>query len=182
MSESSMDQLGKVILNGDSASIEFQRYFPFPAEKVWSAITDNDKLASWFLTKIRIHPGPSGSVESWFGYPTLHVHGRIRVWDPPNILEHEWNLDPGPELPEGEFSIMRWELINQNGGTILKLTHQNLTRETLTGLRRGLDPAPAEHLILMRLNAYLAGSSGPSINREMRILMETYHRMLQRDP
>ena len=182
MSESSMDQLGKVTMEGDHASIEFQRYFQFPVEKVWSAITDNDNLASWFLTKIRINPGSSGSVESWFGYPTHHVQGRIRVWDPPNVLEHEWNLEPGPNLPEGEFSIMRWELIDHNGGTILKLTHKNLTKETLTGLRRGLDPAPAEHLILLRLHAYLTDSPSTSINSEMRILMETYHRMLQRNP
>ena len=181
MSEPSIDRPGKVTFDGGRASIEFVRYFPHHREKVWSAITDNDKLSSWFLTKTRIQPGPSGTVELWFGYPTHHVYGKIMIWDPPHVLEHEWNIDPSPELPEGEFSIMRWELISEDGGTVLKLTHSNLTRESVSGMRRGLDPAPAEHLILLRLGAYLMQTPISSINAGMNTIMNAYHRMLQRD-
>ena len=133
-------------------------------------------MASWFLSKIRIEAGPNGSVESWFGFPVHHVTGKIKVWNPPHVFEHEWNIEPTPDLPEGEFSIMRWELTELNGGTKLRLVHRNLTRYTVTGLRTGLDPAPAEHLILERLGAYLTSTLVSNVQERMKELMREYHK------
>jgi len=172
--------LGKITFVDEQASIEFQRFYAHVPEKVWAAITDNSRLASWFITKVRIEPGLGGLVESWFGFPPHHVMGKIKVWDPPHLLEHEWNIEPSQALPDGEFSIMRWELERVNGGTILTLKHRNLTRQTVSGIRRGLDPAPAEHLILDRLEAYLSSNPASNTPARMNELMAEYHKMLHK--
>lgn len=115
-------------------------------------------------------------MESWFGYPTTHVKGRILVWEPPRLLEHEWNIEPSEEIPDGELSIMRWEILENGMGSILKLTHTNLSKRTASGMARGLDPAPAEHLILDRLEEFLADSKESDSYVKMKELIELYHK------
>lgn len=171
--------MGRLSMEDGYATIEFERFYNHPPEKVWGALTDNDQLSSWFLSRVRIEGGPGGFIESWFGYPVMHVEGKITAWDPPHLLEHEWNIQPNQVLPEGEFSRMRWELIGSSGGTILKLTHHNLTRQTMAGLRTGLDPAPANHLILERLGDYLSEMPFGNAQERMKELMDSYHRFLQ---
>lgn len=180
MSSMASSPMGKVTFEDERATIEFERYYGYPVQKIWEALTDNSQLSSWFLSKVRMEGGPGGFVESWFGFPTFHVTGKIRIWNPPHILEHEWNIEPSQALPEGEFSVMRWELEEKGVGTVLRLTHRNLTRQTISGLRTGLDPAPAEHLILERLEVYLSSSGLKDMQIRMSELMAEYHRMLQK--
>lgn len=75
---------------------------------------------------------------------------------------------------------MRWELERVDGGTVLTLKHRNLGRKKVSGIRRGLDPAPAEHLILDGLETYL--SSRPASDTPARVneLMAEYHKLLQK--
>ena len=46
--------------------------------------------------------------------------GRILVWDPPNVLEHEW------KQPIVEDGVVRYELTADGDGTLLRFTHRGL--------------------------------------------------------
>jgi uncharacterized protein YndB with AHSA1/START domain len=158
--------LGQVVVEGDYATLVFERRFVQAPDKVWKAITDPVELANWYMTRAQVDARKGGAIELWAGISHFHVTGKILVWDPPRIFEHEWNVDPRRELPKGERAVIRWELTPQSdGGTLMKLTHRNLTRETSMGF------APGTHAFLDRLEAFLSGTELPNwINRvnEMR--------------
>ncbi len=49
--------------------------------------------------------------------------GRIRVWDPPRVFEHEWNQ---AVLSAPEPGVVRYELIPDGEGTLLRFSHRGL--------------------------------------------------------
>jgi uncharacterized protein YndB with AHSA1/START domain len=147
--------LGQVIVEGDYATISFERRLPHPPEVVWAAITEPEQLAKWYMTKARIEGKASGMIDFLAGPSQFHVTGTILAWDPPHVFEHEWNVEPRPELPKGERGVIRWELIREGDETVLKLTHRHLTRQTTMGF------APGTHAFLDRLEAHLNHSSLP---------------------
>lgn len=71
--------------------------------------------------------------------------GKILTWDPPHVFEHERNADPGGWIIAAERSIIRWELIPREGGTLFRLVHRLLT-PTLA-----IKIAPATHVLLDRI-------------------------------
>jgi hypothetical protein len=89
------------------------------------------------------------------GPAQFHWTGKVMVWDPPRVFEYEFNVDPRPELPEGERTVVRWELASAGSGTSLTLTHRHLTQRTASGF------APGTHVLLDRLAGQLAGGSLP---------------------
>ena len=85
---------GRLTVDGDRAVLNFERRLPFPVEVVWSAITDPQERAQWFgETTIEAREG--GTIDMVATGPLLpperkRMTGRILVWDPPHVLEHEW--------------------------------------------------------------------------------------------
>jgi uncharacterized protein YndB with AHSA1/START domain len=75
--------------------------------------------------------------------------GRILVWDPPHVLEHEW------KQAIVEDSVVRYELQPDGDGTLLRFSHRGLGARNATGFRAGT------HAYLDRLEAYLAGDELP---------------------
>lgn len=76
--------------------------------------------------------------------------GRILTWDPPRVFEHEWHIDPHPQLPDGEFdSVIHWELVEDAGSTLLTVTQRRLIKGTALGFATGM------HAFLDRLATYL---------------------------
>jgi uncharacterized protein YndB with AHSA1/START domain len=144
-----------VAFQGDRATIRFSRRVGHPPEAVWSAITDPRQLQTWYMTRAVISTGPGGSIDFISGPSRFHVTGRILAWDPPRLFEHEWKVEPRPELPSGEDSLVRWELARDGEGTLITLTHQRLTARTATGF------APGIHAFLDRLAAQLGGEPIP---------------------
>ncbi len=177
MTDPEGNSMGRLYYENGYATLAIERFYNHPRTVVWDAMTDNEQLNSWFIAKVRMIPGSDGFIESWFGQPLLHVEGKITSWEPPHLLEHEWNIQPNDVVPEGEFSTMRWELEDLNGGTLLKLTHRNLTKQTMAGFRTGLDPAPADHIILERLESYLSSKPFFDVHTRFTELKETYHKL-----
>lgn len=141
---------GEVSFEGDFAHISFQRHLPHPPEKVWAALTDPAQLKQWFMaTTAKIDGRPGGSFETVAGPAQIHARGKILKWDPPRVYEYEWITAPRAELPQGENSLVRWELKPVEGGTLLTLVHSRLTRQTARGF------APGLHVFLDRLTALL---------------------------
>ncbi len=89
--------------------------------------------------------------ERWLPHPveTVRMTGRILVWDPPNILEHEW------KQAIVEDGVVRYELRQDGDGTLLRFTHRGLGPRTASGFLGGT------HAYLDRMEAYLAGDELP---------------------
>ncbi len=61
----------------------------------WAAITDPARRAQWFGAT-SIDPREGGLIETDSDDPPVpkaakHMSGRILVWDPPHVFEHEWH-------------------------------------------------------------------------------------------
>ncbi|OBI80606.1 SRPBCC family protein [Mycobacterium sp. E740] len=147
------DGQGRLTVEGDRAVLNFERHLPFPIETVWSAITDPGERAQWF-GQTTIEPHLGGSIEMVPTGPPLppdkmRMTGRILVWDPPHVFEHEWRQ------AIIEDSIVRYELTADGAGTLLKFTHRGLGVRTAGGFLGGT------HAYLDRLRAYLEGEPPP---------------------
>jgi uncharacterized protein YndB with AHSA1/START domain len=149
-------RIGKVVIEGEEATLVFKRRLSQPPEAVWKALTDPSELSNWYMTKATIEGREGGHVDLLAGPSRLHVTGKILEWDPPRVFEHEWKVAPRPELPSGEDAVIRWELRRDGDGTLLHLEHRNLNRETALGF------APGTHAFLDRLDAQLAGQVVPN--------------------
>ena len=155
-SQPTVTPAGEVVFEGDSATLRFERFLPHPVEAVWAALTDPAQLASWFMTQATIDGRPGGSLRMVSGPARFEWTGKYLTWEPPHVLEYEWNLEPRKEMPSGEASLVRWELAREGQGTKLTLTHRRLTKGTALGF------APGTHAFLDRLAAQLAGESLPN--------------------
>ena len=144
-------QKGEVIIEGDYATLKYERRLAHPREDVWKAITDPTELAMWFDNKAVIDGRNGGTIDFVTGPAGFHTTGRILVWDPPRVFEHEWHTAPQPQLPDGESeAFIRWELIRDgDSNTILNLTFSRLTKPTALRFASGM------HAFLDRLTAQL---------------------------
>lgn len=177
MNKGQMNRMGRIMVEDHFASIEFERHFRHPPERVWEAITSQDQFSGWYLCKVKIKGGSGGRIDLWFA--RTHVYGKIKRWDPPRVFEHEWNINPQEGLPNGERTTLRWELTEEAEGTMVRLTHFSLTERTALGLTEGLEPATSDHLLLDRLQAFLNSESlniGPEL---ISLIREGYRKQCQ---
>ncbi len=142
---------GTLTVDGEHATIRFERRYHHPIDVVWRALTEPEHLARWYMTKAKLDARPGGTIDYVSGVSQFHVTGNILTWDPPRVFEHEWNVEPREFLPKGERSVLRWELAPDGDGTILRLTHRHLTTQTAAGFIAGT------HAFLERLEEDLDG-------------------------
>ncbi|TFV60658.1 SRPBCC family protein [Mycobacterium sp. PS03-16] len=144
---------GELTVDGDRAVLTFERRLPFPVEAVWSAITDPAERGQWFGST-QIDGREGGHIDMVATGPPLpddikRMTGRILVWDPPHVFEHEWRQ------PIVEDGVVRYELRADGDGTVLRFTHRGLGIRNATGFFAGT------HAFLDRLEAYLGGHDLP---------------------
>jgi uncharacterized protein YndB with AHSA1/START domain len=86
------DRLGELERSGEHWRIRFVRDFRYPAEKVWSAITEPEHLVAWFPTGIvgRIEPGAKLVFED-DAVPTFD--GEVLAYEEPRLLVMRWGPD-----------------------------------------------------------------------------------------
>lgn len=147
------ERLGTLDVDGEHATMTFVRHLPYPIEAVWAAITDPDQRAAWF-GETSLEPRQGGRIEMVAADPPAPVEqkrmtGRILVWDPPKVFEHEWHQRI---VNDG---VVRYELAEEPGGTVLTFTHRGLTVRNAKGF------IPGTHAFLDRLAAHLAGAELP---------------------
>lgn len=146
---------GKVTIHGEYATLAFERHLLHPIERVWEAITEPEHLARWYMMNARLDARAGGSID-YLGNPgQVHVTGKILAWEPPRVFEHEFNVEPLKLMPQGEKSVVRWELSSEGEGTLLRLTHRRLTRQTAVIFAGGV------HAFLDRLEEQLDGAPLP---------------------
>lgn len=142
---------GTLAFDGDFATLTFERRLRHPARVVWEAITDPHHLARWYMTSARLEGREGGNIEFVTGSAQVRATGKILIWDPPRVFEHEWNVGPRKDLPKGEKTIVRWDLTPEGDHTFLRFTHRRLTRQTATNFAGGM------HGFLDRLEEQLDG-------------------------
>ena len=156
---------GRLTIDGDRAVLNFERRLPFPIEVVWLAITDPDERGQWF-GETTIDAREGGTIEMVATGPPLppqrkRMTGRILVWDPPHVLEHEW------KQPIVEDGVVRYELSADGTGTLLRFSHRGLGVRNATGFLGGT------HAFLDRLEAYLANDELPEWTNRRRQVVES---------
>ena len=162
---------GTVTIEGEYATLTYKRHLSYPREVVWKAITDPKELAGWMNTKAAIDGLNGGAIDFVNTVSGFHTEGRILVWDPQRVFEHEWHITPNPSLPDGEpEAIIRWEL-KQDGdsnNTLLTLTHIRLTKSTSQNF------APGWHAYLDRLEASLSNEVLPDWTQRFGAVKKLY--------
>jgi uncharacterized protein YndB with AHSA1/START domain len=145
---------GRLTIEGDHAVLTFERRLPYPIDTVWSAITDPSERKQW-MGETTIDARAGGAIDmvpTGPAFPPEHkrITGRILVWDPPHVFEHEWKQSIV------EDSVVRYELVRDGDGTLLRLSHRGLSVPNATGF------LPGTHAFLDRLEAHLAGQPLPN--------------------
>ncbi|MEO5890919.1 MAG: SRPBCC domain-containing protein [Ferruginibacter sp.] len=104
-------------------SFVLERTFPAPAEQLWEALTDKNKMKEWYFDLAEFEPRvgfefefSAGSEEKKY----LH-HCKITEVEPGRKLAYSWRYEGYP----GE-SIVSFELFPEGDSTTLKLTHTGL--------------------------------------------------------
>jgi uncharacterized protein YndB with AHSA1/START domain len=147
---------GTLLEDGEHATLVFRRVYAHAPERVWAAITTPEGLREWLLcTEAVIEGRVGGRIDMVSGPPGYRSTGKILAWEPPRLLEYEWNVAPVPEMPRGERAIFRYELSPEGEATHLLVTYRRITRQSARGFLPGL------HAFLDRLEAQLAGRALP---------------------
>jgi uncharacterized protein YndB with AHSA1/START domain len=141
---------GTLVDEGEYATLTFHRTYQHLPEHVWNAIATPEGLRDWLMcTFASIESRSSGRIELVSGSAGYHSIGKILIWEPPRVLEYEWNVAPVPEMPRGERAIFRYELTPDGNSTHVQVTYRRITKQTARGFLPGL------HAFLDRLEAQL---------------------------
>jgi uncharacterized protein YndB with AHSA1/START domain len=151
-----MQPKGTLVGDGEQATLTFRRVFRHTPEHVWQAISTAEGVREWLLcTHAVIEGREGGRIELVSGPAAYHSTGKILVWDPPRVLEYEWNVAPVPEMPWGERAVFRYELTPEGDSTRVLVTYRRVTARTARGF------LPGTHAFLDRLEAQLDGDALP---------------------
>jgi uncharacterized protein YndB with AHSA1/START domain len=144
--QSDHSRYGTVHKRADGYQLRFERQLLHPVETVWAALTTPAQLAQW-LAPGEMELTLGGRVYLAFTDGDSTIDGRVTAIAPPALLEFTWT-DKGNDL-----GFVRWELIGDDGGTRLVLTH------TVPEAARdfGLPALAGWHSLLERLVALLDG-------------------------
>jgi uncharacterized protein YndB with AHSA1/START domain len=111
--------LGTTSFDNGRWSVRFERHLKHDRARVWRALTESEDLAAWMPCDIvgERRAGARIELPFWpdhvakYGLDAAPLHGEIRVWDPPRVFEWTWETD-----------VLRWELSEVEGGTLLTFT------------------------------------------------------------
>lgn len=107
----------------NTAPFVIEQTYHSSIDKVWSALTDNEKLKKWYFQLEDFQPkvgftfrfsGTDKGVTFWHRCVITEVI-------PPSKLVHTWTYEEYP----GE-SLVTWELFDEGDKTRLRLTHTGL--------------------------------------------------------
>ncbi|WGD52587.1 SRPBCC family protein [Bradyrhizobium sp. CB1650] len=97
-----------------------------PRATVFAYLTDPDKILSWMGTEAATEPHAGGLyLVKGIGGSGNTARGRFREVVPVHRLAYSFGWDAGEEVPPGS-SLIEIDLIEQDGGTLLRMTHSGL--------------------------------------------------------
>ncbi|MEQ8624246.1 MAG: SRPBCC domain-containing protein [Vicingaceae bacterium] len=104
-------------------SIVKSQWFKQPIDKVWKAITENNQVSQWLVpTNFKAEVGFNYYLQDPKGECNV-VTGTVKKATPYS-LEYTWINE---EVKEVE-TLVSWELIEEKGGTLLKMAHSGIAK------------------------------------------------------
>lgn len=108
-----------------------------PASKIFAALTDPSQLTQWWGSDDTYRTGQMEADVRVGGHwrttgtdgegTPFAVEGVYRIVQPPHLLEFTWRHDwEGADITE---TIVRYELIEENGSTLVRVTHSGFQSE-----------------------------------------------------
>ena len=86
--------------------VRYVRHYEHPPEKVWRALVDPEELKHWFPAAIEGERRQGAKLRFVFeGEDGPAAFGTLRVFDPPRVLEFNWDKE-----------VLRFELTPERGG------------------------------------------------------------------
>src|SRR5215467_10416449 len=115
-------------ISADNSVVTSEIFISAPRERVFEALSDAKQAAQWWgqkegyrLTEFNLDPRVGGKWSTSGSSPNMgatKIDGEILEFDPPRRLAYTWLSSWMPKN-----TTVVWELENQNGGTLVKLTH-----------------------------------------------------------
>jgi uncharacterized protein YndB with AHSA1/START domain len=97
-----------------------------PCATVFAYLTDPDKILSWMGTEAVTEPHPGGLyLLKGIGERGNVARGAFREVVPVHRLAYSFGWDGSDEVPPGS-SLIEIDLIDRDGGTLLRMTHSGL--------------------------------------------------------
>jgi uncharacterized protein YndB with AHSA1/START domain len=95
-----------------------------PAEKIWKALTDKNEMKSWYfdIQDFALEIEKEFNFFEPGGENKYHHQGEILEIIPNQKLKHTWSYPDFSALK----TIVTWELLPEDGKTLVKLTHENI--------------------------------------------------------
>jgi uncharacterized protein YndB with AHSA1/START domain len=134
--------MSKAIITPDQDAVICEVQIAAPPERVFQALTSNEELIRWWngeggpcqVKFWEMEPRLGGTWRCAISDPSVKVmpdgsrdfenHGEIVEFDPPHVLAYSWFAD-FHSIPSHR-TLVRWELIPQGQGTLVKMTHSAL--------------------------------------------------------
>ena len=139
----------------ESFVLQRETHIAAPRASVFAFLTDPNKIVQWMGTEAttEMHPGGLYLLK---GVGSATARGAFREVVPVHRLAYSFGWETNDEVPPGS-SLIEIDLIEQDGGTLLRMTHSGLPNETvranhdkgwvhylgrLTSAAAGRDPGP----------------------------------------
>jgi uncharacterized protein YndB with AHSA1/START domain len=123
------EEFGVVREDGDLLSLRFERRYAATPEEVWAAMTEPDSIQRWLFAAAVLEPRVGGEFRlDWSD--TEKATGSVLVWDPPSVLEVEWN-EPNVS------STLQLRIESSRAGTLLTLDQRNISVQAAIGMGAG---------------------------------------------
>ena len=139
----------------ESFIVQRETHIAAPRASVFAFLTDPAKIVQWMGTEAttEMHPGGLYLLK---GVGSATARGAFREVVPVHRLAYSFGWEANDEVPPGS-SLIEIDLIEQDGGTLLRMTHSGLPNEAtrashdkgwghylgrLTSAAAGRDPGP----------------------------------------
>ncbi|MEA2409853.1 MAG: hypothetical protein QOC77_414 [Thermoleophilaceae bacterium] len=147
---SERDETSVTLLDdGDKPVVRFERWFPYPVERLWEALTDEAELAAWYPTAVVMGPVAGGLITFTFPGGTTFA-GTVLEAERPHLLSFTTRDD-----------VLRWELDPAGDGTRLVLFNTAADPAHVPYTAAGF------HISLNQLGDLLSGGQGAVSRVEM---------------
>jgi uncharacterized protein YndB with AHSA1/START domain len=105
----------------DSFLLRRETHIAAPPATVFAFLTDPDKIIRWIGTEAttQAHPGGLYLVK---GFSTRAARGEFREVIPVHRLAYSFGWEGDEHIPAGS-TLIEIDLIDQDGGTLLRMTH-----------------------------------------------------------
>ena len=108
----------------ESFVLQRETHIAAPRASVFAFLTDPDKIVQWMGTEAKTETHPDG-IYLLKGVGQMNARGAFREVVPVHRLAYSFGWESDEEVPPGS-SLIEIDLLEQDGGTLLRMTHSGL--------------------------------------------------------